>query len=139
MCEYFKNTTEIIIGYIDEESYNFYDFFQRIRFPNINLNDLNKLTQFFTTIFPLEEIPPRFDEDVCRGLGFGAQEPRIVEKMWKQTFEIEESEHWEQFREMGLDLPETQGHIPITKMEELVLLQTSAFVQNYKPRLINIL
>jgi len=137
MCEYFYKTTEIIAPYVKKADFNFYDFFNIIRFPSVDFSNLKELKQFFETSFPLENILPKFDEDVARGLGFGTQKSELLEKMWVETYEADTRAEWERARRFGLDLPKKQTHMPLIKMEELVLLQTSAFVRNYCPELID--
>ena len=120
-----------------KEPDDFTDFLQKTMFPEIDFNTIEALKFLGEKKFRLGEILPLFETDAVMGVGLGVTYPKLVKKMWINTYEKrKEYPYLDEWRKHGLDVPEKQEAIPLDKMEEDVLDEVQEYLENNKPDLL---
>jgi hypothetical protein len=71
------------------------------------------------------------------GISFGVSFPELVERMWRQEYEMVSQETWTRARQAGVDLPETFTSLRLEDMEQEVLVEVAAYVTEYFPELVD--
>jgi len=70
------------------------------------------------------------------GVGLGLAFPELVERMWRNSYETNDPEAWEQARQAGLDIPQHDTPLPLDEMEQVVLFQVTQYAREYVPEVI---
>lgn len=106
-------------------------------FPNIDLTDPSVMKHLAGTDSNLEPVLKRVEWAATLGVAYGRRFPDELVQLWRQSYEqVMDRGSWDRARAAGVDLPEKQDTQPLAEAEALILRQTSAYAQSYRPELV---
>ncbi len=137
MCAFWRSSSEKLLDDSGKRQSSFMDLWTKLRFPSVDLGNMDVLKTLHSRKYRLGEMLPQFQVAAAVGIGLGALYPELVQKMWINAYETDRDRQiWEKARSAGLDIPGKQSHLPLREMEELVLLEVYDFAKDYHPSLI---
>jgi len=105
--------------------------------PEADFRDLGKMARLAKQKIRLGHALERCDFWLFAGISFGANFPKLTERMWRQSFETADRESWARAHQAGLDIPEEPTPLPLEEMEQKVLVEVATYVMEYFPELVD--
>ncbi len=105
----------------------------------VDFRDISKIKMITDKKIRLGDALRQSDAWLFAGISFGALFPDLLEKMWRQSYEIVEQKSWADARRAGVDIPEEFLPLPLEEMEQTVLVDVAAYTREYFPELVDLL